>query len=94
MQLLTSGIAGAFVDQEISEEQLREIRQKDVLNEMMAELGKAMPVLKTVLIDERDGYLTQKMTDAPGKKIVSVLQNEEIKEKQIENKSLLDLALC
>jgi pheromone shutdown-related protein TraB len=40
---------------------------------MMAELGKAMPVLKKVLIDERDGYLTQKMTEAPGKKIVSVV---------------------
>jgi len=73
MQLLSSGLAGAFVDQEISEEQLTEIRKKDVLNEMMAELGKAMPVLKTVLIDERDGYLTQKMTDAPGQKIVSVV---------------------
>ena len=73
MQLLSSGLAGAFVDQEISEEQLQEIRKKDVLNEMMAELGKAMPVLKKVLIDERDGYLTQKMREAPGKRIVSVV---------------------
>jgi pheromone shutdown-related protein TraB len=73
MQLLSSGIAGALVDQEISEEQLEEIRQKDVLNEMMAELGKAMPVLKKVLIDERDSYITQKMLEAPGQKIVSVV---------------------
>lgn len=73
MQLLSSGLAGALVDQNISEEQLKEIRQKDVLNEMMAELGKAMPVLKKVLIDERDSYLTQKMLDAPGQKVVSVV---------------------
>jgi len=39
----------------------------------MAELGKAMPVLKKVLIDERDSYLTQKMREAPGKRIVSVV---------------------
>jgi pheromone shutdown-related protein TraB len=73
MQLMTSGLAGVFTDQEISEEQLAEIRQKDVLNEMMSELGEAMPVLKTVLIDERDSYITQKMTEAKGKKIVSVV---------------------
>lgn len=73
MQLLSSGLAGAFVEPEISEEQLNEIRQKDVLSEMMAEMGKAMPVLKTVLIDERDSYLTQKMMNVQGKKIVSVV---------------------
>ena len=32
-----------------------------------------MPVLKKVLIDERDSYLTQKMREAPGKRIVSVV---------------------
>lgn len=73
MQLLSSGLAGAFSDQEISEEQLAEIRQKDVLNEMMQELGKVMPSLKTTLIDERDRYITQKMMDAQGEKIVSVV---------------------
>ncbi|KAA3609899.1 MAG: TraB/GumN family protein [Calditrichaeota bacterium] len=73
MQLMTSGAAGAFTDQEISEEQLAEIRKKDVLNEMMNELGEAMPVLKTVLIDERDSYITQKMTESKGDKIVSVV---------------------
>jgi pheromone shutdown-related protein TraB len=73
LKLMTSGLAGALTDQEISEEQLAEIRKKDVLNEMMSELGKAMPVLKTVLIDERDSYLAQKMTEASGKKIVTVV---------------------
>lgn len=91
MQLLVSGAAGAFSDQDISEEQLSEIRQKDVLNEMMAELGKAMPALKTVLIDERDGYLTQKMIDAPGNKIVSVVgagHMSGIKKLLLQNKTI------
>lgn len=73
MQLFSSGLAGAFSEQDISEEQLAEIRKKDVLNEMMSELGRAMPVLKTVLIDERDSYITQKMLEAKGSKIVSVV---------------------
>ena len=73
MQLMTSGLAGVFEEQDISEEQLAELRQKDVLNEMMQELGKAMPDLKRVLIDERDSYITEKMRQAPGTKIISIV---------------------
>ena len=73
MKLLTAGLAGIFENQEISEEKLSEIRQKDVLNELIGELGKAMPVLKTVLIDERDTYLAQKIKEAEGNKIVAVV---------------------
>lgn len=73
MKLMTAGLAGIFENQEISEEKLSEIRQKDVLSEMIAELGKALPVLKTVLIDERDTYLAQKIKEAEGNKIVAVV---------------------
>ena len=62
-----------FENQEISEEKLEEIRQKDVLTELINELGEIMPVLKRVLIDERDTYLSQKMKEAEGKKIVAVV---------------------
>ena len=72
-KLLTAGFAGVFEKQEISEEQLAEIRQKDVLTELIAEMGKAMPTLKTVLIDERDSYLAQKIRDAKGNKIVAIV---------------------
>lgn len=73
MKLMTVGLASIFEEEEISEEKLDEIKQKDVLNEMMAELGKQMPVLKNVLIDERDSYLMQKMKKVNGTKIVSVV---------------------
>ncbi len=73
MQFMSSGLVGVLENPEISEEQLREIKQKDVLNELMQELGKVMPVLKKVLIDERDTYLTQKMLAAGGRKIVAVV---------------------
>ncbi len=73
LKLLSSGLVGLFEYQEISEEELQRIRQQDVLTELMTELGRFMPVLKTVLIDERDTYLTHKMREAEGKKIVSIV---------------------
>ena len=72
-KLLASGLAGVLEDYEISEEELSRIREQDVLSELMNELGRVMPVLKTVLIDERDTYLTQKMKAASGQKIVAVV---------------------
>jgi len=73
MKFLFSGVAGLFEKQELTEEKLAELRNKDVLSEMMEELGKAMPVLKRVLIDERDAFIAEKMKSSPGKKIVSVV---------------------
>lgn len=73
IKFLTGGIAGLFEKQELTEEKLAELRSKDVLTEMMEELGEAMPVLKRVLIDERDSFLAEKMKSAKGKKIVAVV---------------------
>jgi len=73
IKFLTGGLTGIFEKQELTEEKLAELRSKDVLSEMMDELGKAMPVLKKVIIDERDQYIAQKMKDAKGVKIVSVV---------------------
>jgi len=36
-------------------------------------LVKAMPVLKRIIIDERDQFIAQKMKESSGKKIVSVV---------------------
>ncbi|MCW9096291.1 MAG: TraB/GumN family protein [Ignavibacteriaceae bacterium] len=73
IKFLTGGLAGIFEKQELTEEKLAELRSKDALSEMMEELGKAMPVLKRVLIDERDAYIAEKMQKVNGKKIVSVV---------------------
>lgn len=73
MKLVGSFGFVAFESPEISEEMLAEIRQKDVVSEMMNELGQAMPVLKTVLLDERDSYLAQKIRQTEGNKLVAVV---------------------
>lgn len=58
---------------EISEEDIEKIKQKDVLETLLADVGKSLPVVKDILIDERDRYLAYKIRTAPGNKIVAVV---------------------
>ncbi|MBC8341196.1 MAG: TraB/GumN family protein [Proteobacteria bacterium] len=71
--LISTFAASAFEDPELSEEELNRIKQKDVLSELMNELGQAMPTLKEALIDERDRYLAQKIRESEGQKLVAVV---------------------
>ncbi|HMR63327.1 MAG TPA: TraB/GumN family protein [Anaerolineae bacterium] len=70
LKFLTSGVAGVIEAPELSEEMLAEIRKKDVLTELMSELGRVMPILKRVLLDERDVYIAQKAREAEGNRLV------------------------
>ena len=71
--LVASLIASLFEETEITEEKLKALKETDVLSELLAELGQALPELKTVLIDERDTFLAEKIKRARGKKIVAVV---------------------
>ena len=71
--LLSSLLASVFEQPQLSEDDLRELRQQDVLSRMMAELAETLPALKRVLIDERDAYLAERMREAPGRRVVAVV---------------------
>jgi pheromone shutdown-related protein TraB len=71
--LLVNLFAGLFDRTEITEEKLKELKKTDVLSELMMELGKALPELKRVLIDERDTFLSERIKNAEGKRIVAVV---------------------
>lgn len=58
---------------DISEEDIEKMKQEDVLETLLADVGKSLPVLKDILIDERDRYLTHRIRTAPGNKIVAVV---------------------
>ena len=58
---------------DLSEDRVEEMKKSDVLENLMAEVGKEMPEVRTVLIDERDRYLTKKIREAPGSRIVAVV---------------------
>jgi len=58
---------------EINEEDIEKMKQEDVLHSLLSDVGKSLPILKDILIDERDQYLAQKIRTAPGNKIVAVV---------------------
>lgn len=71
--LLSTLFLALFERQEISEDDIRHLKQEDVLSSLMKEIGEEFPDLKAVLIDERDAYLAQRMKDATGRRIVAVV---------------------
>ncbi|MBN1907152.1 MAG: TraB/GumN family protein [Deltaproteobacteria bacterium] len=58
---------------DISEEEVEKLKDKDMLETLLSEIGETQPKLKTILIDERDKYLTEKIRTAPGERIVAVV---------------------
>ncbi|MFP7753470.1 TraB/GumN family protein [Thermodesulfobacteriota bacterium B35] len=71
--LLATLFASLFDTTELDEEKLAELRKKDVLSELMEEMGESLPDTKRVLIDERDIYMAEKIKSAPGRHLVAVV---------------------
>ena len=59
--------------EEISEEDVEKMKQEDMLHSLLSEVGKSLPSLRAILIDERDRYLAHKIKSTPGEKIVAVV---------------------
>ena len=64
---------GQKIEGEMSEEMLAELRKTDVISKMINDVGKSIPSLIRVLIDERDDYLAENIRNAPGDKIIAVV---------------------
>ncbi|MAX17084.1 MAG: conjugal transfer protein TraB [Nitrospina sp.] len=60
-KILGGLIAGVFVGEEISEEQIEELKQGDLLHSVVSEFGEELPEIKRVLIDERDQYMVGRL---------------------------------
>lgn len=71
--LATALVESLFARPEMSEADLRELRERDAMTQLLEELSRAFPGLKRVLIDERDAYLAEKIRRAPGAKLVAVV---------------------
>lgn len=72
-KLLVSIIGSIFDDEEISEEDLQALKEADALEAALNEVGKEFPNVIKILVDERDAYLSSKIKNAPGKKIVAII---------------------
>jgi pheromone shutdown-related protein TraB len=58
---------------QIREEDIEEMKKKDVLEALLSELSETLPEVRRILIDERDQYLAHKIRTAPGKRIIAVV---------------------
>ena len=72
-KLLATLISAAFSNEEITPEELEQLKNQDTLQTLMQEMAKELPMVKEVLIDERDQYLGRSIFEAPGKKKVAVI---------------------
>lgn len=72
-KLIVLLISAIFDDEEISEEDLEELKQSETLEAALSEVSKKFPVIADVLVHERDQVLAYKIKNAPGNKIVAIL---------------------
>ena len=92
-KLLATLLASVVDRPELDEEELRRIRDQDVLSELMRELGEELPAVKTTLIDERDQFLAEKIRSVEGNRVVAVVGAGHVQgiRQAIESKAAVDL---
>ena len=73
LQLVSALLAGLFEKTEVDEAELARLRQSDTLSAMLEEMGEALPSVKTILVDERDRYMAQRIRQASGQKVVAIV---------------------
>jgi len=72
-KLLTEILSSVWEVEEITQEQIEEMKKKDVLDALLSEIGEVLPEVRRILIEERDHYLSFNIRHAPGSRIVAVV---------------------
>ena len=73
LKIIFQLMVSMVLDEEMSEEELEKMKEQDMLTAALDELASSFPVFKSIIIDERDQCLAQKIKEAPGKKVVAIL---------------------
>lgn len=72
--LLYFGLSSIFEDDEqLSEEDLHKMLEEDVLTAALNEIREQIPTIATILVDERDQFLANKIKNARGETILAVV---------------------
>ncbi len=79
MRLVKEMLFGIFSVGDVEEEDIERLKHGDEFEVMLKEISSAFPGIKEKLIDERDIYLSQKIRQAPGEKVVAVVGRGHIK---------------
>lgn len=72
-KLMTQLITSIFSNEEITEQEMEQMKSQDMIQAMLQDFADSFPELKKPLIDERDQYLAYHIRNAPGNKVVAVL---------------------
>ena len=72
-KLMATLVTSAFSKEELSAEDIENLKDQGAMDGMMEELSSYLPTIKEVLIDERDRYLASKIWESNGTKIVAIL---------------------
>ncbi|SEA53204.1 pheromone shutdown-related protein TraB [Desulfuromusa kysingii] len=101
MKVVASLFGSMFEKQELDEQELAKLRESDTLSSMLDEMGKLLPSVKQILVDERDTYMAYHIRNAPGERVLAVvgaahlpgimrlLQGEEISPETIADISIV-----
>ena len=71
--LIGSSMAAMFETNDLDEDTIEQLKEKDVLTAVVDEIGKKAPTVKEVLLDERDAYMGRKIADLEGNRILAVV---------------------
>lgn len=63
LKLFSSLVASIFVGEEVTEQQVEDLKEGDMLHSLVEEFGEVLPSVKKVLIDERDQYMVGKLVE-------------------------------
>jgi len=66
-------ISSIFLSEDITEEDIEKLKERDALELALQTFGKELPEIKTTLIDERDQFLAHSIAGASGDRIVAVV---------------------
>jgi len=72
-KVVASLFGSLFEKQELNEAELAKLRESDTLSSMLDEMGKLLPSVKQILVDERDTYMAYHIRNAPGEKVLAVV---------------------
>lgn len=73
LKILYQLLGAVIGTEEISKEEVERLKQEDMLEVILADVEKSLPVVRTVVIDERDRYMASKIKAVSGNKVVAVV---------------------
>jgi pheromone shutdown-related protein TraB len=73
MKVIAALFGSLFEKQELTEQELSRLRESDTLSNMLEEMGRLLPSVKQILVDERDIHMAYFIRNAPGERILAVV---------------------